>query len=104
MRTSKTLAMAAAAAAAVTAAGLLTTTALASPVHPVASDQGLPTYSVKTILNAGIADGTLRADVRPEDVVAMVVGAFSATSLDAGHEQRSRMFDLLVDAVRASRN
>jgi hypothetical protein len=51
VRTSKTLAMAAAASAAVTAAGLLTTTALASPVHPVASDQGLPTYSVKTILN-----------------------------------------------------
>jgi len=59
--------------------------------------------SVKTILDAGIADGTLRDDVRPEDIVAMVVGAFTATSLDGGQEQRSRMFDLLTDAVRAAR-
>ena len=59
------------------------------------------TASVKTILDAGIADGTLRADVRPEDLVAMVVGAFTATSLDGGQEQLKRMLDLLVDAVRA---
>ena len=39
-------------------------------------------------------------DVRPEDVVAMIVGAFTATSLAGGREQRARMFDLLVDAVR----
>jgi hypothetical protein len=41
--------------------------------------------------------------VRPEDVVAMVVGAFTATSLAGGQEQRARMFDLLVDAVRRPR-
>ena len=58
------------------------------------------TVAVRTILDAGIADGTLRADVRAEDVVAMTVGAFTATSLAGGQEQRSRMFDLLVDAVR----
>jgi len=58
------------------------------------------TVAVRAMLNAGIADGTLRADVRPEDIVAMVVGAFTATSLAGGQEQRGRMFDLLVDAVR----
>ena len=58
------------------------------------------TVAVKAILDAGAADGTLRDDVRPEDVVAMVVGAFTATSLAGGQEQRARMFDLLVDAVR----
>jgi AcrR family transcriptional regulator len=58
------------------------------------------TVAVRTILDAGIADGTLRDDIRPEDIVAMVVGAFTATSLDGGQEQRGRMFDLLVDAVR----
>jgi AcrR family transcriptional regulator len=61
------------------------------------------TASAKTILDAGIADGTLRDDVRPEDIVAMVIGAFTATSLDGGREQRARMFDLLTDAVRATR-
>jgi AcrR family transcriptional regulator len=58
------------------------------------------TVAVRTILDAGAADGTLRGDVRPEDVVAMIVGVFTATSPDGGSEQRGRMFDLLVDAVR----
>ena len=58
------------------------------------------TVAVRTILDAGVADGTLRDDVRPEDIVAMIVGAFTATSLAGGQEQRGRMFDLLVDAVR----
>ena len=42
------------------------------------------TVAVRTILDAGVADGTLRDDVRPEDVVAMIVGAFTATSLAGG--------------------
>jgi AcrR family transcriptional regulator len=58
------------------------------------------TVAVRTMLDAGVADGTLRDDVRPEDVVAMIVGAFTATSPAGGQEQRGRMFDLLVDAVR----
>jgi AcrR family transcriptional regulator len=58
------------------------------------------TVAVRTMLDAGVADGTLRDDVRPEDVVAMIVGAFTATSLAGGQQQRARMFDLLVDAVR----
>ncbi|MGH3208757.1 MAG: TetR/AcrR family transcriptional regulator [Trebonia sp.] len=57
------------------------------------------TVAVRTILGAGVADGTLREDVRPEDVVAMIVGAFTASPA-GGQEQRARMFDLLVDAVR----
>jgi AcrR family transcriptional regulator len=59
------------------------------------------TAAVGTILSAGVAAGTLRDDVRPEDVVAMIVGMFTATSLAGGHEQLARMFDLLMDAVRA---
>jgi AcrR family transcriptional regulator len=58
------------------------------------------TAAARTILDAGVADGTLRDDVRPEDIVAMIVGAFTATSLAGGQEQRARMFDLLIDAVR----
>jgi len=63
------------------------------------------TAAVRTILDAdadGAAGpaGTLRDDVRPEDIVAMIVGMFTATSLAGGHEQLERMFDLLMDAVR----
>jgi AcrR family transcriptional regulator len=58
------------------------------------------TVAVRTIFDAGVADGTLRDDVRPEDVVAMILGVFTATSLAGGAEQRARMFDLIVDAAR----
>jgi AcrR family transcriptional regulator len=60
------------------------------------------TTAVRTILDAGAATGELRADVRPEDVVAMIVGAFTATSLAGGQEQLERMLDLLMDAIRVS--
>jgi AcrR family transcriptional regulator len=61
------------------------------------------TAAVRTILDADGAigaTGTLRDDVRPEDIVAMIVGMFTATSLAGRHEQLERMFDLLMDAVR----
>jgi AcrR family transcriptional regulator len=56
--------------------------------------------AVASILDAGAAAGTLRDDVRPEDVIAMMVGTFAATSRTGGNEQLSRMFDLLMDALR----
>ncbi len=56
--------------------------------------------AVQTILDAGVAAGTLRPDVRAEDIVATVVGMFAATSLAGGHEQLHRMLDLLMDAIR----
>ena len=58
------------------------------------------TAAVRAILDADGPTGTLRDDVRPEDIVAMIVGMFTATSLAGGHEQLERMFDLLMDAVR----
>jgi AcrR family transcriptional regulator len=56
--------------------------------------------AVRRILDAGAADGTLRAGVLPKDVVAMIVGIFTATSIAGGREQLERMFDLLMDAIR----
>jgi AcrR family transcriptional regulator len=56
--------------------------------------------AVQTILDAGVTAGTLREDVRAEDIVATVVGMFTATSLAGGHEQLERMLDLLMDAIR----
>ena len=72
----------------------------ASGAVTVSQARGELTVAVRQILDAGIADGTLRDDVRPEDVVAMIVGIFTATSIAGGREQLERMFDLLVDAVR----
>jgi AcrR family transcriptional regulator len=59
------------------------------------------TAALQTVLDAGITAGTLRADVRAEDIVATIVGMFAATSRAGGNEQLQRMLDLLMDAVRA---
>jgi AcrR family transcriptional regulator len=69
----------------------------------VSQARGQLTAAVRTILDAGIADGTLRDDVLRLDIVATIVGMFTATSLDGGHEQLERMFDLLMNAVRRPR-
>jgi len=60
--------------------------------------------AVQAILDAGIAAGTLRDDVRADDIVATIVGMFTATSLAGGQEQLERMFDLLMNAVRPPRD
>ena len=73
---------------------------LASGAVSISQSRDVLTVAVKAILDAGVADGTLRDDVRPEDVVVMIVGMFTATSIAGGREQLERMFDLLVDAVR----
>ena len=73
----------------------------ASGAVSVSQARGRLTAAVQVILDAGISDGTLRADVRAEDVVAMTVGMFTATpSIEGGREQLERMFGLLLDAVR----
>jgi AcrR family transcriptional regulator len=73
---------------------------LAAGTISISQARGEMTAAVRGILEAGVADGTLRDDVRPEDVVAMIVGCFSATSAAGGREQLERMFDLLMAAVR----
>ena len=72
----------------------------ASGAVSVSQARGRLTAAVQVILDAGIADGTLRDDVRAGDVVAMIVGMFTATSIEGEREQLERMFDLLLDAAR----
>ena len=72
----------------------------ASGAVTVSQARGRLTAAVQVILDAGIADGTLRDDARAEDVVAMTVGMFTATSVEGEREQLERMFGLLLDALR----
>ncbi|MBR7837084.1 TetR/AcrR family transcriptional regulator [Actinospica durhamensis] len=66
------------------------------------------TAAVAAILARGAETGTLRADVEPDDVVAMLLGIFFtrvAEGTDAdekhGHDgQTARLLDLVVDAAR----
>ncbi len=54
--------------------------------------------AIGAILTAGIADGTMRRDVRPLDVAASLAGIMVASVDNA---QATRMLDLLVEGVRA---
>lgn len=54
--------------------------------------------AVELLLEAGAADGSLRADVRAEDVVSSLLGIFLASG---SAEQAQRMLDLLAAGVRA---
>ncbi len=52
--------------------------------------------AVDALLRAGAEDGSLRADVRADDVVSSLLGIFLASG---SPEQTSRMLDLLVAGV-----
>jgi len=57
--------------------------------------------AVDTLLRSGGADGSLRADVRADDVVSSLIGIFLAS---ASTDQAGRMLDLLVDGLVATRD
>jgi AcrR family transcriptional regulator len=54
--------------------------------------------AVESLLRAGARDGSLRADVRPDDVVSSLLGIFMVTG---SPEQTGRMLDLLVAGITA---
>lgn len=61
------------------------------------------TAVIASMLAAGAADGTLRSDVDPDDVVSMLVGVFlSSGGVDAadGFARTDRLLDLLIDGLR----
>ena len=55
--------------------------------------------AVQTLLDAGGAAGTLRDDVRAEDVVAGLVGIFLACNQPDQRVQAGRLLDLLMDSL-----
>lgn len=55
--------------------------------------------AARLLLDAGAAEGTLRGDVVPEDVVTGLVGIFLTAT---GPDQATRLLDLLMDALRRS--
>ena len=56
--------------------------------------------ALRHLLEAGARDGTLRADLRAEDLVTAVVGVVLATEIAGGRVQLGRLFDLLLDGAR----
>lgn len=58
------------------------------------------TAAIGMILTAGAQAGSLRADVEPDDVTAMLLGVFLATASDSSSEQTGRLLAFVVDALR----
>jgi AcrR family transcriptional regulator len=58
------------------------------------------TTAVAAILERGAEEGSLRADVDPEDVTTMLLGVFFATAPDGLPGAAARPLDLIVDALR----
>ena len=56
--------------------------------------------ALRRLLEAGASDGTLRADLRAEDLVTAVVGVVLATEIAGGRAQLERLFDLVLDGAR----
>jgi len=73
---------------------------IASGGDPFAQSRARLTEAVATLLRAGAADGTLRKDVEPDDVLIGLSGLSVATEDPARRAQAGRLLDLLMDALR----
>jgi AcrR family transcriptional regulator len=58
------------------------------------------TAAVAYFLDAGVAAGAFRSDVRPDDVVAAMAGAVIAAEPEQQREQTERLLALLVNGLR----
>jgi AcrR family transcriptional regulator len=70
---------------------------IASGGNPYAHSRDRMLAAVTTLLAAGVAAGTVRADVPPGDVL---TGLSGVTLAAAGRDQAGRLLDLLLDALR----
>lgn len=67
-----------------------------------ADTRGRITAVVRSFLDAGAADGSVRSDARADDVTTALVGIFLATRGTDDPSQVTRLLDLIVGSVRVS--
>jgi AcrR family transcriptional regulator len=60
--------------------------------------------AIQTLLDAGAAAGTLRADVPADDICAALVGVVLAAGAAHQRDQALRLLDLLMDGLRVHRS
>ncbi len=73
---------------------------IASGGNPFAESRGRLLAAFTALMQAGVADGTLRADFDPADVMASVSGVSLAVGETGQREQAGRLLDLLMDGLR----
>ena len=73
---------------------------IASGGDPFSQSRDRLTAAITTLIEAGVAAGTLRPDVAPYDVLVSLSGV---TLASPDPEQQSRLLDLLIDGLRVRR-
>jgi AcrR family transcriptional regulator len=73
---------------------------IASGGNPFAESRGRLLAAFTALLRAGAADGTLRADVDPADLMASMSGVSLAAGDPDQRQQAGRLLDLLMDGLR----
>ena len=73
---------------------------IASGGDPFAQSRESLTAAVTTLLAAGAADGSLRGDVAPADILASLSGLSLAAGAPDQRDQAGRLLDLLLDGLR----
>jgi AcrR family transcriptional regulator len=73
---------------------------IASGRNPHAESRDRLIGAITALLDAGVASGSLRADVEPNDVLAALSGVSMAAGDTAQRDQAGRLLDLLVDGLR----
>jgi AcrR family transcriptional regulator len=73
---------------------------IASGGNPYAHSRDRLTGAITTLLHAGTAAGTVRADIEPGDVLASLSGVSLAAGEPAQRDQARRLLDLLMDGLR----
>ena len=73
---------------------------IASGGNPFAESRSRLLAAFSALLAAGAADGTLRADLDPADLLASMSGVSLVAATRAKREQAGRLLDLLMDGLR----
>jgi AcrR family transcriptional regulator len=73
---------------------------IASGVNPYEQSRERMTGAIATLLRAGAADGTVRSDIDPADVLVGLSGVTLAAGEPARQDQARRLLDLLMDGLR----
>jgi AcrR family transcriptional regulator len=73
---------------------------IASGGNPFAESRGRLIAAITALLDAGVAAGTLRPDVEPDDVLVALAGVSLAAGEPTQREQAGRLLDLLVEGLR----
>jgi AcrR family transcriptional regulator len=73
---------------------------IASGGNPYAQSRDRLTAAITALLKAGVAAGTVRPDIEPDDVLVSLSGVSLAAGEPAQREQARRLLDLLMDGLR----